>query len=184
MNFKRAFVFLVATGWLCPAFAGDAGANFLAKLFIDACVANLGQPAKVRAWAEARHLNQIQDPAPLNVFVGPGGKGSAWAIPAAVGSFALSLRGITEACVVYARQADPETVTPIFKEIIVNVKRPGIEVEVDKDFDTQTPFGKAHLLQYRVHAVGAKLGYIFALTAVEKTGGPFQASIFAAGYKD
>jgi hypothetical protein len=73
--------------------AADPAAQFLVKLFTTVCIPNLGQPIKVRDWAQERHLQEIQNPAALNVFVGAGDRGAAWAIPATEGSFALSIRG-------------------------------------------------------------------------------------------
>lgn len=69
--------------------AADAQAGFVTKLFIDACVPNMSQPTKIRAWAEDHHLNQISSTAALDVFVGSGDRGAAWAVPAASGNYAL-----------------------------------------------------------------------------------------------
>jgi hypothetical protein len=60
----------------------------------------------------------MTNPAALEVFVGKGGKGAAWEVPAKLGNFALSIRGTTEACAVWARGADPEAVQSLFKAII------------------------------------------------------------------
>jgi hypothetical protein len=162
-----------------PATA-DPAAAFLTKLFIDVCVANLGQPAKVREWAEQHHLGQIQSPAALAVFVGPGGNGAAWAIPAAAGSFALSIRGMTQACAVWARAADPGEVMANFKTIVEGVKRPGIEITPDKDTVSPSPVGEAHALVYNVKAPGAPTSFEFTLLTAERPGGAFQASMQAA----
>jgi hypothetical protein len=65
-----AFVLLSA---FQSAAVADSAAQFLTKLFITVCVPNLGQPAKVRKWAQGHQLAEIQDPAALGLFVGPGG---------------------------------------------------------------------------------------------------------------
>jgi hypothetical protein len=163
-----------------PAAAADPAAAFLTKLFIDVCVPNLGQPAKVREWAEQHHLGQIQSPTALAVFVGPGGNGAAWAIPAPQGSFALSIRGMTQACAVWARAADPGEVMTSFKIIVEGVKRPGIEVTTDKDTVSPSPVGEAHALVYNVKASGAPTSFEFTLLTAERPGGAFQASMQAA----
>jgi hypothetical protein len=162
-----------------PATA-DPAAAFLTKLFIEVCVPNLGQPAKVREWAEQHHLGQIQSPTALAVFVGPGGNGAAWAVPAAAGSFALSIRGMTQACAVWARAADPGEVMTNFKTIVEGVKRPGIEVTVDKDTVSPSPVGEAHALVYNVTAPSAPTSFEFTLLTAERPGGAFQASLQAA----
>jgi hypothetical protein len=162
-----------------PATA-DPAAAFLTKLFIDVCVPNLRQPAKVREWAEQHHLGQIQNPTALAVFVGPGGNGAAWAIPAPEGSFALSIRGMTQGCAVWARAADPGDVMTNFKKIVEGVKRPGIEITVDKDSVSPSPVGEAHALVYNVTAPGAPTSFEFTMLTAERPGGAFQASMQAA----
>jgi hypothetical protein len=160
--------------------AADPAADFLAKLFITVCVPNLGQPMKVRDWAEQRRLQQIQDPVALGIFVGPGDQGAAWAIPAAEGSFVLSIRGTTQACAVWARAADPSEVIKSFRTIIDGVRRPGIEVTVDQDIVSATPIGEAHSLVYNVTAPNAPTSFEFTLLTAERPGGAFQASMQAA----
>ena len=162
------------------AWANDPGANLVTKLFIDACVPNMGHPEKVRAWAEANHLQPVTNPAALGVFVGPGGKGAAWAVPSNSGSFALSIRGTTEGCAAWARTADPQEVEAKFKVLVEGVKRPGLELRVDHDKTTPTPVGKAHALVYNVSAVGAHTGFEFTMLTAERPGGAFQASLQVA----
>jgi len=171
-----ATMLLVAIG---PAAAADPAAQFLVKLFVTVCVPNLGQPTKVREWAKARHLGEVQNPSALSIFVGAGDKGAAWAIPAAEGNFALSIRGTTQACAVWAQAADAGELLIAFKQIIDGVKRPGIEITVDKDVVTSSPVGEAHAFVYNVTAPNAPTSFDFLLT-VERTGGPFQASLQAA----
>ena len=43
--------------------AAEADADFLTKLFVDACVPNMGRPDKVRAWATKRRFKPITNPA-------------------------------------------------------------------------------------------------------------------------
>ncbi len=101
-------VLLIVASW--PAVAADPSANVLTRLFIDVCVPNIGKPDQVRQWAEQHHLEPVRSPEALKLFVGPGDKGAAWAVPAAEGSFALSLRGTTRACAIWARTANPSDV--------------------------------------------------------------------------
>jgi hypothetical protein len=163
-----------------PARAADPAAQLLAKLFTTVCIPNLGQPTRVREWAQERHLGEIQNPVALSVFVGSGDKGTAWAIPVAEGSFVLSIRGTTQACAVWARAANPGDVLALFRQIIEGVRRPGIEVTVDMDTVTPSPAGEAHALVYNVTAPGAPTSFELTLLTAERTGGPFQASMQAA----
>ena len=163
-----------------PATAADPGAQFVTKLFIDACIPNMGRPAQVREWAQAHQLNQIDNPAALGVFVGPGANGVAWAIPAAQGSFALSIRGTTQACAVWARAADPDEVLTNFRRVVELAKRPGIDVSVDKDETLPSPSGGAHALVYSVGTPSAPTRFLLTLLTVERPGGAFQASMQVA----
>lgn len=160
--------------------AADARADFVAKLFIDACVPNMGQPAKVRTWAEEHHLNQISSLAALGVFVGPGDRGAAWAVPAASGNYALSIRGTTTACAVWAQAADPEAVEALFKTLIQGVERPGLKIAVDEDLTSPSPSGKVRTLIYNVTVPEAAISYEFTMQTAEHPGGAFQASIQVA----
>ena len=163
-----------------PATAADSPAEFVTKLFTDACVTNLARPGKVREWAEAHRLAQIDAPAALGIFVGPGANGGAWAIPAAQGSFALSIRGTTQACAVWARTADPDEVLANFQTLVDGVKRPGIVVAVEKDETSSGPSGNIHALAYSVGTPDSRGRFILTLLTAERPGGAFQASMQAA----
>ncbi len=158
--------FLLAAGQ--PALAADPAAAFLTKLFINVCVPNLGQPAKVREWAEAHHLGQIDSSAMLGLFVGPGGNGAAWAVPTAVGKFALSIRGMSQACAVWAQAANPDEVETSFKTIVKNFKRPGILVSVDKDTVSPSPVGDVHALVYNVTRPNAPTSFEFTMLTAQR----------------
>ncbi len=163
-----------------PAQAADDRAAFLVKLFVAACVPNMGNPDGVRGWAAAKHLAQITAAGPLQLFAGPGDRGAAWAVPTQFGKFALSIWGETQACAVWAQAADPTEVEADFKTIVEGVRRPGITVRVDKDATTETPVGRARELVYNVIPPGAAFGYEFILLTAERSGGAFQASIQVA----
>jgi len=172
-----AFVLLAA---FQSAAVADPAAQFLTKLFITVCVPNMGQPTKVREWAQSHQLAEIQNPVALSIFVGSGDKGAAWAVPAAQGSFALSIRGTTQSCAVWARTADPSETLALFQKLIEGVKRPGIEITVDKDAVSPSPVGDAHALVYNVTAPNAPTSFEFTLVTAERAGGAFQASMQAA----
>jgi hypothetical protein len=158
-----------------PAQAADEKADFVVKLFTSVCVPNMGNPAGVRAWAAEKNLTQIAAPAAFDIFVGPGGKGAAWAVPTTIGNFALSIRGTTQACAVWARTADPKDVENLFKQLIEGTKRPGLEIRTDKD----TVEGNARVLVYNLHAPPAPAGFEFTMLTAQP-GAPFQASLQVA----
>jgi hypothetical protein len=163
-----------------PAAAADPAAQFITKLFINVCVPNLGQPAGVRQWAQAHRLPQIDSPAALGVFVGNGSKGAAWAVPAPMGNFALSISGTSQACAVWARTADADEALTSFRKIIEGVGRPGINVSIQKEETSPTPSGNAHMLVYDVGAPNAPTEFLFTLLTAERPGGAFQVSMQAA----
>lgn len=165
------------------ASAEDAAASFLVKLFSNVCLPDAGHPEKVRAWASEMKLSEVTTPAALDIFVGPGGKGAAWAVPTSIGSFALSIRGTTEACAVYARAADPTEVERYFRKIMEGIARPGITVTVAKDSTEPGAHGSVRLLSYAVSAADNHgPGFLYTLTTAGRTGGAFQASLQAARY--
>jgi hypothetical protein len=162
------------------ATAADDRASFLVNLFITVCIPNMGSPDGVRAWAATKRLGQIEEAAPLAVFVGPGSDGAAWAIPTTIGKFALSIRGTTRACAVWAQAADASEVEGNFKKIIEGTKRPGVRVRVDKDNSGEGPQGHVRGLVYNIIAPGAPTGFEFTMLTAEHAGGPFQASLQVA----
>ena len=160
-----------------PAAAGEPAADFLTKLFLEVCVPNMGRPDKVRAWANERRLGPVTNPASVSVFVGPGDKGGAWALPAGVGNFAVAIRGQTEACTVWAQSASPGDVEINFKKLMEGVNRPGLKMKVERDATAPTPVGQARPLVYSLFANDARQGFAFTMLTAERSGGPFQATL-------
>ncbi len=160
-----------------PVSAMEPAASFLVKLFMDVCIPNMGHPEKVRAWADQQHLQAVTSPTALGLFVGPGSGGIAWAVPSPIGNFALSIRGRTEGCAVWARTANPLDVEMAFKRILEGVKRPGLEVRTDKDSVDPSPAGQVRSIVYNVRPVAAPTGYEFIMIAAENPGAAFQASM-------
>jgi hypothetical protein len=166
-----------------PAFATDASANFVTRLFIDVCIPNVGRPENVRAWALDRKLAEVRDPLALNVFAGEGDRGAAWALPTSYGSFALAIRGKTQACAVYARAADPADVEAYFKRLLEGAARPGLVLKTVEDTTAQGSTGTIHTLIYSVSNVGqGERGNLYTLQTLEKAGGAFQASLQVVNY--
>jgi hypothetical protein len=176
----RCLAILIASQ---PVWAEDPAASFLVRVFSDACIPHVGQPEKVRALAQKKHLKEITDPFPLKVFVGPGAKGHAWAVPSPFGSFALSIRGATQACAVYARAADPEDVESYFRKILEGAARPGMNIRIVNDTNNPGPGGIRHLLVYSVSlSDNPARGFLYMMQTFNTSNGPFQASLEAARY--
>lgn len=167
------------------AVAEDPNAAFVTKLFLEACVPNMGQSNKVRDWANEHHLTPILNPIALQVFVGKGDGGDAWGAANGDGQFVLSIRGETKACAVWARTASPNEVLNYFTKVIEGVRRPGVEVKLVTDEKAPTPFGTAHTLAYQVGGGLSASAFVFLLQTIEQPGGAFQVSMkVALGKKD
>jgi hypothetical protein len=180
MRFTLIVATLLLSATVQPAAAVDPAAQFLTKLFNTVCVSTLGHPTKVREWAQGHRLVQVQNPEALNVFVGSG-EGAAWTVlDEEGGKFALSIRGATQACAVWARTADPGEVLVSFKQIIEGLRRPGVEITVDKDTVSPSPLGEVRVLVYNVATPGAPTSFEFTLLTAQRAGGAFQASMQAA----
>ena len=167
------------------AVAEDASASFVTQLFMNVCIPNAGQAEKIRAWALEKKLVAVTAPSALDVFVGAGDGGAAWAVPTSFGSFALSIRGKTHACAAWARAADPAEVEGNFRKILEGAARPGLVVKVIKDENAPGPTGVMHTLIYAVSNAGNEgRGYLYTLQTAEKTGGAFQATLQATRYEN
>lgn len=171
---------MLSVGLSSQAIAADPSANIVIKIFIDACVPNMGRPDQVRAWATDKHLAPVTADAALAVFVGPGTHGNAWAVPSNAGSFALSIRGITQACAVWARAADPGEVEALYKKLILGAAQPGLEITTILGKSDPTPAGQARSLVYHLKAQGASSGFVFTMLTAEHAGSAFQASLQVA----
>jgi hypothetical protein len=167
------------------AVADDASASFVTRLFINVCVPNVGQAENVRAWALEKKLADVTATTALEVFVGAGDGGAAWAVPTSFGSFALSIRGKSHACAVWARAANPVEVEGSFRKILEGVARPGLVVKIVEDANAPGPTGVIHTLVYSVSNPGNEgRGNLYTLQTTEKTGGAFQATLQAAKYEN
>jgi hypothetical protein len=156
----------------------DVNGAFLIGLFNQACVPYRGNTDKISEFAFEHHFLPITNPAALDVFVGPGEHGKAWQVPSPTHQhFALSIRGTTEACVVWAQTADAAFVESAFVKEIESIAKPGIEVKKRGEETADTPVGKAKSISYLVWPSDSKKGIEFTLTTSERAGGPFQASI-------
>ena len=182
---RTVWLFVLLTAIVTPeSVAGEeASANFVMRLFITACIPNVGHPENVRAWAADQHLEPFRNPMALNVFVGSGENGAAWVVPSALGSFALSIRGSTEACAVWAKAASPADVETLFRKLVEGAARPGVDVNIVKDTREQSPYGTIHTLIYSIAASETqRAGLLYTMQTTEHAGGPFQVSLQAGRF--
>ncbi|MBY0428723.1 MAG: hypothetical protein K2Q32_05845, partial [Alphaproteobacteria bacterium] len=123
-------LFVLLASFALPAHADDPAAGFVIQLFSKACIEGSAAPDKVRDYAKKLNLMEVDDAAALDVFVGKGEHGAAWAAGTEVGKFVLSIRAKTQACAVWAEAADPAEVEDKYKAIMKGVMRPGMSVTV------------------------------------------------------
>ena len=159
------------------AYGSESNADFLMQLFTDACIPNKGHPERVRAWAAAQHLQEMTAPQAIKLFVGDGPNGIAWRIPSPQGNFALSIRGTTQGCTAWARTADPAEVTALFTKLIEASTRPNVEIGVESDKTTPTPYGDSRALVYHLYPQSGKTGFGLMMVTVEREGSPMQAEL-------
>lgn len=161
----------------CETHAAESLAPII-QLFLDACVPNMGKPDGVRAYAAAHNLTVITDKTLLGAFVGPGPHGAAWLVPSAPPQhYALSIRGTTEACAVWAAQADPQATETQFTKIVEGTARPGIEVKKDSVKTQPNQFGLGKYVMYHMLSPTSGQGFEFTLIINDHSGGLFQASV-------
>jgi hypothetical protein len=180
----RSIFFLFTVGLVCsnfdiatsaPAVINDSGTILVARLFSDACLPRIGKPNEVRAWATAKGFPEIKKNELLDALVGPGGKGAAWLVPTSDQNahLALSIRGQTEGCAVWAEQADPDQARAYFSNMVEGIARPGITVK--REPDQSSPLGRA--IMYEVGDSNRLLAYEFLLIISEKPGTLFRVNM-------
>ena len=182
MSANRVVAGLFASGLLLsagPAYAYDAAANTVTKLFINGCLNNLGRPEATKAWAKVAGLQDITSGPFLKLFVGDGDKGGAWAFVTDAGHFAVSIRGTSQGCVAWAQAADPAETRANFERLMEGVPRLGLTVTKVEDSARESSFGQFRNLTYRVMPDQGEVGYEFILLTADKSGGAFQVSIEA-----
>jgi hypothetical protein len=167
-------------GHSAKAYDYDAQAAF--RIFTASCVRGLAQPDNVRNWAESTRLKLITDPADLNTFVGPGQGGTAWTLPSTNDRrITLSLRGGTQACVVWAERADPKSAEELFREMVQGAAKADVAVKIETEQVFSTATGKARLLIMSVADKNGE-GYQFTFMAGDRpgtffSGAPVQVSM-------
>ena len=167
--------------------ADDANAGILIKMFGEACAASLGRPDDARAYVEKNKLAPVTGPAMLKLMAGEGEAGAAWSArnPATRKNFAVSIRGETQTCAVWAETVDPAQLEAMFRRLVEAVTRPGVTVALEKEDAVPTKTGTGKLLAYRVTNAAAQNHWLFAMIAADKpgslfAGAPIQAQLFVS----
>lgn len=188
-----AAAMLTLAGSSVSAWADDAAAH-MGKLFTDVCLAKIGHLDKVENWAADQHLRPILNPQALAVFAGRmntdgtmrsfagggvPGSGKAWAVPEGADRFVVATREDPESCIVWAQKADPADVQALYKQMVEDASKPGIEVTLAQDRKADIPDGQVHIKVYRIWSGSALTSIALAVASVSRSGGPYQAMLEA-----
>jgi hypothetical protein len=125
----------------------DSRSNAATRLFIDACVTNVGDEHKVRTWANDHHLRPMQ--AGFTHTVLQGKAGNAWSASNALGDFIVVSEAPAQ-CSVWARKANSRLSVEHFKKLVDNVKRPGLMVSLNSDEAFDADHSTFHVLTYTI----------------------------------
>lgn len=160
----------------------DRNTVALIKLFSDACLSVRGKHESIRAFAVQSGFQAIDDWALLPALVGDGDNGIAWAanIPDATGRFALSIRGGSGVCAVWAETAAPPDLETRFRDLAEGLARTGVTVTVEREELIPTRTGEGALIAYRVADGAAKQYFLLSLVVGDKSGSLFNGAPFQA----
>jgi len=86
----------------------------------------------------------------------------------------------SEACVVWAKNADVAKVEALFKAALDKFKNPDKKVYTTSDKMEPSPHGKVHVLKCHSETSNGMVG-VFSAVIAEQAGGPFQVMLEAIG---
>jgi hypothetical protein len=147
------------------------------KLFVEACMDNLGHPEKVRAWAEEHHLTKVENPEGVKAYAGEGDGGAAWSTLMGSGLYVLALRGPIGTCAVFAEKADTAEAESFVTRLMDRLTAAGTPVAKLKDDTSSTAFGRRHGLVYMVGGLGSPSLRVVSVITNERPGGAYQATL-------
>jgi len=142
----------------------DQQANAAARLFMDACVASLGDEPKLKAWIQQNKLSPT-DPA-FSQRVLQGKPGEVWSATSKVGDFLLVI-GSPYRCAVWARRANARLGLEHFEKLVKGIERPGLSVNLEKDQEFQGQGGKYRQVAYILRKQGSMTGWAMLATTSE-----------------
>lgn len=161
-----ASVTACALGQTASKHVADQQANFVGKLFAEACLAHLGKEQQLSEWVRK---NQFQ-PAPpaLSKIALQGQPGEVWQVRNALGDFVIVLKPGGE-CMASARQASAKLAVANFENTIKGMAHPGITVKLEGDREVDGAGGKSRQLVYSVQqdSSGAEWMFIASTTLVD-----------------
>jgi hypothetical protein len=158
----------------------DQQANAAARLFMDACTANLGDEPKLKAWIRQNKLRPT-DPG-FSQKVLQGQPGEVWSATSQVGDF-LVVMGSPYRCAVWARRANARLAVEHFQKLVKGVERPGLSVNLEKDQEFQGQGGKYRQVTYMLRKQGSIAGWVMLATASESAAAEVQVRFTVSAVK-
>ena len=142
----------------------DQQANAAARLFMDACVASLGDEPRLKAWIQQNKLSPTD--AAFSQRVLQGKPGEVWSATSKVGDFLLVI-GFPYRCAVWARRANARLGLEHFEKLVKGMERPGLSVNLEKDQEFQGQGGKYRQVAYILRKQGSMTGWAMLATTSE-----------------
>jgi hypothetical protein len=152
----------------------DSRSNAATRLFIDACVTNIGDEHKVKSWASDHHLRPLQ--AGFTNTILQGKSGNAWSASNALGDFIVVSEAPAQ-CSVWARKANSRLSVEHFKKLVDNVKRPGLLVSLNSDEAFDADHSTFHVLTYTIAKDDASPGLMMEAITSESASASAQVRL-------
>lgn len=155
-------------------------ANFVTELFMDSCVANLGNNKAASTWVQKK--NYVRADEQFSKAVLQGKSGEVWGAPNSIGQFLVVLAGDTH-CAAWARTANSALVNQHFETLVKGVARPGLTVtpHIDKPFEGAG--GKYRQFGFLIQKDGAPHGWLMLATTSESKQAEVQARLTVSPVK-
>jgi hypothetical protein len=149
----------------------DQQANAAARLFMDACVASLGDEARLKAWVRGNGL--ISTSPGFSKKILRGQSGEVWSAKNEIGDF-LVIIGLPYQCAAWARRANARLAIEHFQRLVKGVERPGLSVKLEKDQELQGQGGIYRQVVYVLRKQGSVTGWAILATASESAAAEVQ----------
>jgi len=157
----------------------DPAALDIADVFSHTCLHNGGQPRRVATWATQQKLPELSGTDARKALFADGVDGRVWLIHGPATDMYLAIQGRSGTCALYGTRADAADFAMIYDQYLQFLAPPGARVDRKPDHVTQGLFGTTMKRFATIHAAKGKI-ISFGMSANQKPGGPYQASLVMA----
>jgi len=167
----------------CPArsetMPKDPAALDIADVFSHTCLHNGSLPGRVAAWAKQHKLPELGATDARKALFADGPDGRVWFIHGPATNMYLAVRSRSGTCALFGERADAADFSLVYDQYLQFLAPPGTRVDRRPDRVEKGSFGTQTERFATIHAPRGKLTY-FVMSANEKPGGPYQASLVIA----